>query len=267
MNAVTVDVLDAIATISLNRPNSYNALTPEDYNDIAEALRVIDKREDVLVTVWQAFGKFFCAGANVNGAGRREAQTIREAFLTHVARSNTDLGHALSSHSKILVAALNGPVMALLGHFDFIYALPSVWLAVPFTYLGKSILGLVAEGGASVNFVDRMGISRANEALLFGKKLTAEDLEKARFINKIFPEQSVASFHANVRSHLLEELEGLDPRALLAMKNLIKAGMREKNAPEAVNLRESYAQSERFAGGVPRVRFGMLARKEIRHKL
>jgi Delta3-Delta2-enoyl-CoA isomerase len=83
----------------------------------------------------------------------------------------------------------------------------------------------------------------------------------------VFPEQSVASFHASVQSHLLKELEGLDPEAFLAVKKLIRAGMREKNPPETVNLRESYAQAERHMGGVPRRRFGQLARKEIRHKL
>ena len=62
-------------------------------------------------------------------------------------------------------------------------------------------------------------------------------------------------------------MEGLDPKALLKMKNLIKAGIREKNAPEAVNLRESYAQAEQMATGVPWKRFGQLSRKEIKHKL
>lgn len=81
MSAVAVHVAEPIATITLNRPDSYNALTPQgepnactsaphhdssgtfsqDYEDFAEALRTIDKRQDVLVTVWQATGKFFCA--------------------------------------------------------------------------------------------------------------------------------------------------------------------------------------------------------------
>lgn len=29
-------------------------------------------------------------------------------------------------------------LLAFLGHFDFIYALPSMWLSVPFTFLGSS---------------------------------------------------------------------------------------------------------------------------------
>lgn len=54
-----------------------------------------------------------------------------------------------------------------LGHFDFIYSLPSAWLCVPFTFLGKVFrcstclsthmrtLGIIAEAGSSVNFIER----------------------------------------------------------------------------------------------------------------
>jgi len=112
-----------------------------------------------------------------------------------------------------------------------------------------------------------MGSAMAKEALLFGKKLTAADLLQSRFINKVFPEQSVASFHAAVHKHLLEELRGLDAKALLKVKELLKAGSVERNSLEAVNLRESYAQADRFVSRVPHSRFMQLAKREIRHKL
>lgn len=65
----------------------------------------------------------------------------------------------------------------------------------------------------------------------------------------------------------MSELAGLDPAALLVVKQLIKMGLKDKNDPDAVNLRESYAQAERFASGKPGERFRKLAVKEIRHKL
>ncbi|KAF8154512.1 ClpP/crotonase-like domain-containing protein [Crassisporium funariophilum] len=268
MSTVTVDISERIATITLNRPKSLNAITTEDYDAFANALREIDENADVLVTVLQATGSWFCAGTNVNRSGDVKPPTgsVRDAMRTGVVSTTLDCGKALYSHSKILVAALNGPVLgiaaAFLGYFDFIYAVPSVWLAVPFTFLG-----IVAEGGASVSFVNRMGLGVANEVLIWGKKKTAEELLACGFINNIFPAQETPSFHAAVRSHLLEELRGLDPAAILIVKNLIKRGLNEKNDPDSVNLRESYAQAERFASGVPIQRFAMIATKEIRHKL
>ncbi|KAG6376109.1 ClpP/crotonase-like domain-containing protein [Boletus reticuloceps] len=218
-------------------------------------------------------------GTNVKDPKHVEP-TVRDQLRSRVISANTDCTRALYTHSKILVAALNGPVMAFLGNFDFIYALPQTWL-----YVGFPFLGIAVEGGASVSFVNRMGLAKANEVLLFNKKKNAQELLECGFIkydrisstltaynviffdSKIFPSQSTESFHAAVREHLLSELDGLDHSSVLAIKALLRAGLSEKNNPDAVNLRESYAQAERFVTGVPMIRFGMIARKEIQHKL
>ena len=89
----------------------------------------------------------------------------------------------------------------------------------------------------------------------------------AAVYSKVFPDQPVPSFHAEVRKLVLAELDGLDPTALLGVKRLIKAGVNDQTNLDAVNLRESYAQSERLASGIPGERFGKIARKELKHKL
>lgn len=60
--------------------------------------------------------------------------------------------------------------------------------------------------------------------------------------SEIFPSKSTEEFHADVRAHLQQQLEGLDPAAVLAVKKLLRAGLNEKNDPNAVNLRESYGR-------------------------
>ncbi|CCO26190.1 3,2-trans-enoyl-CoA isomerase [Rhizoctonia solani AG-1 IB] len=84
---------------------------------------------DVLVTIVQASGRAFCSGTDV-GARQADAdqkKSARRKALMLGMQSNTDLSDALSSHSKILVALLNGPAIgiaaAMLGHFDFVYAM------------------------------------------------------------------------------------------------------------------------------------------------
>ncbi|KAJ3573972.1 hypothetical protein NP233_g2090 [Leucocoprinus birnbaumii] len=245
MSNITVDISEGIATIQLNRPETLNALTPE------------------------ATGKWFCAGTSVRSKSPEKALeslgSLRKSLVNNVALTTLDCSKALYSHRKILVAALNGPVMALLGLFDFIYAMPNMWMSTPFTFLG-----IVAEGGASASFANRMGVAKANEMLIWGEKKEAQELLECGFINKIFPQQSVESFHKEIRNLLKAELEGLDQTAVLTAKKLIKAGMNDKNDFDAVNLRESYGeqpQAERFASGVPFTQFARIAKKEIRHKL
>lgn len=270
-STIRLEISSGIATLTLNRPRSLNALTPADYAYLTDTLRELDANDQVVVTVIQAEGKWFCAGTDVKAKDVGEkpaggAPEIRKAFTKNVVNTTVELGNALYSHRKILVAALNGPVMgimaAFLGYFDFIYALPNVWLSCPFTFLG-----ITAEGGASVSFVNRMGLAMAKEVLIWGKKKEAQELLNAGFLNKIYPEQSVASFHNEVRKSVLYDLEGLDPTAVLSVKNLIQAGLHEKNNMDAVNLREGYAQAARFASGSPAERFRKIATKEIKHKL
>ncbi|KAF6765163.1 ClpP/crotonase-like domain-containing protein [Ephemerocybe angulata] len=258
-STITLDISEHIATLTLNRPNTLNSLTRADYNFLANTLREIDANDD-----WT--GKWFCAGTDVKGRTPEEAVeslgNLRKSLRANVVDTTLDVGQALYTHRKILVAALNGPVLAFLGYFDFIYALPHVWLATPFTFLG-----IVAEGGASVSFVNRMGLTMAKEVLIWGKKKKAQELLARGFINKIYPEQSVESFHTAVRNEILYDLEGLDPASILTVKSLIQAGLNEKNNMDGVNLRESYAQAARFASGVPAQQFARIARKEIKHKL
>lgn len=140
--------------------------------------------------------------------------------------------------------------------------MPNAWLSVPFTFLG-----IVAEGGSSVSFVNRMGLPKANEVLIWGRKQEADELHTCGFINKVLPLQPTDAFHAAVRAIIVEDLRGLDPAALLAVKSLIRSGLNEKNNPDAVNLRESYAQAERFASGIPSKQFTRIGTKEIKHKL
>ncbi|KAL5533313.1 hypothetical protein ACEPAF_5089 [Sanghuangporus sanghuang] len=263
MSTLTTDISGGVATLTFNRPETLNAITSEDYTVLAKELRRIDTRDDVVVTLLQ--GTWFCAGTDVKPQGRQDYEslvTVADNFVGRVVRPNTDVSRALYSHSRILVAALNGPVMAFLGHFDFIYCVSDAWLSVPFSFLG-----IISEAGSSVSFVNRMGLSKADEALIFGKKIEAEELLACGFVNKIFPRQSCESFHAAVRKHLDGQLEGLDPTAVLKIKELIQYGINEKNSKDGTNLRESYAQAERFASGVPMERFFKVATKEIKHKL
>ncbi|KAF9792343.1 ClpP/crotonase [Thelephora terrestris] len=287
-STVSVEFSGPIATITFNRPESLNAITAEglvlslsvtslfvltvyllDYEAFANALRNIDKNPAIIATVWQATGKWFCAGTDVKARGRPNAPveiTTRNLFASNVVPTHLDTSKAVSEHSKILVAALNGPVMgiaaALLGHFDFIYALPGAWFQVPFTFLG-----IIAEAGSSVSFVNRVGIARANELLLFGKRKTAQELLECGFYNEIFPETSVEKFHQSVNRRVAADLDGLVADAVLKTRQLLRYGLNERNNMDSALLREGYVQAERLVSGVPSERFNKIARKEIRHKL
>ena len=128
------------------------------------------------------------SGADVHIREVRRADgdaDIRRESLRNFVSNNLEITNAFYTHPKILITALNGPAIglsaALISFSDFIYAMPHAFLLTPFTSLG-----LVAEGGASRAFVQRLGISKANEALIMSKRITADEMLQVGFINKIF---------------------------------------------------------------------------------
>lgn len=187
--------------------------------------------------------------------------------LRETVANNLNITQAFYSHSKILVTALNGPVVgiaaALISFSDFIYCVPHTYLLTPF-----SSLGLIAEGGASVGFVRRMGVGKANEALLASRKILAMDLLACGFVDKIFEcsAQESAKFRTLVLAHIDDIMgEHLVASSLLKTKALIAAPMRRDI--ESSMVAELFGGLERTAAGIPRKEFEKIRTGAKRHKL
>lgn len=181
--------------------------------------------------------------------------------------NNVYVTHAFYSHPKILVVALNGPVIglsaALTGFADFVYATPHTFLLTPFTSLG-----LVSEGNASIGFVQRLGIAKANEALIMSKRLTAEELVQVGYINKIFQfgKDDSDKFLAAVLEEINDRMgDHLNPDSMIKVKALIRAPYNERL--NAQGLSEVLGGLQRFVDGIPQEEFRKIASGEKKHKL
>ncbi|KAI1431025.1 ClpP/crotonase-like domain-containing protein [Xylaria sp. CBS 124048] len=265
---VKVSFSGRIATITIDNDKKLNALDLDGYYAIANALREIALRDDIYITILTGKGRYFSAGADVS-VGRDlppDADLYREWLRSFVA-NNLNITRAFYSHPKILIAALNGPAIglsaAITAFADFVYAAPHTFLLTPF-----SSLGLVAEGGASVAFVQRLGISKANEALIMSKRITADELVATGFVNKIFPcdrgddETFMRQVLQEVDDRLGEHLIG---SSLLATKALIRKPERE--ILDRQNVAEVFAGLDRFVRGIPQREFQKIASGQKRHKL
>lgn len=195
---------------------------------------------------------------------------VRRELVRNFVSNNVDVTRTFYTHSKILVVALNGPAVglsaALVAMADFVYAAPHTFLITPF-----SSLGLVAEGGASRTFVERLGISKANEALIMGRRITCEELEKTGFVNKVITAPSGKKEDSEgFLKKVLEEVDDrlgthLNQTSLLKIKELIRRPERE--LLDRQNGVEAFMGMERFLSGVPQEEFRKLAMGEKKHKL
>ncbi|KAJ9258316.1 hypothetical protein DTO207G8_1491 [Paecilomyces variotii] len=269
---VTVKYQDRIAIITLNNASKLNALTQDQYCLLGERMREVAARDDIFITVLTGTGRFFSAGADVNASrpGATLSSTDRRDVLRGFVVNNIDLTRTFYTHPKILVVALNGPAVglsaALTAFGDFIYAAPHTFLLTPF-----SSLGLVAEGGASRAFVERLGISKANEALIMSKRITCDELVATGFVNKVLTPQSGKKDDSDGFLKLvLEEVEErlgahLSQTSLLKIKELIRRPERE--ILDRQNGLEAFMGMERFLQGIPQEEFKKIASGQKRHKL
>ncbi|KAK3075528.1 dodecenoyl-CoA isomerase [Teratosphaeriaceae sp. CCFEE 6253] len=228
--AVLYEKRGKVAIITLNLAKKLNAMTQDYYFRLAQLMRQIAADESVYITVLTAKGRFFSAGADVgiSRAAIPGADPYKQ-WLQNFVANNLNITQAFYTHPKILVAALNGPAVglsaALLGFADFIYAAPHTFVLTPF-----SSLGLVAEGLASKSFVQRMGITKANEALIMSKRITCEELVQCGFVNKVFDTQPGESdkFLELVLKEVDDRLgDHLVPDSMTKIKALIRKPDRE----------------------------------------
>lgn len=270
---VTLTKKGRIAIITLNQPKKLNAMNQDAYYRLSCLLQDVAKMDEVSITVLTGTGRFFSAGADVTttrpgaDASAGKDQVRRDILRTFVS-NNLDITKAFYTHPKILVTALNGPAVglsaALIAFSDFVYATPHTFLLTPF-----SSLGLVTEGGSSIGFVQRLGISKANEALIMSKRITSEELVQTGFVNKIFRGQD-QNDHQGFLRQVLDEVEDrlgvhLNQESLIKIKELIRRPYNE--TLEAQGAREVMEGMARFVSGAPQEEFRKIASGEKRHKL
>ncbi|EEH33565.1 3,2-trans-enoyl-CoA isomerase, Delta(2)-enoyl-CoA isomerase [Paracoccidioides lutzii Pb01] len=267
---VTVTYQGRIAIITLDRPKKLNALGGDHYWELGQKMREVAQRDDIFITVLTGTGRFFSAGADVQAVRPSgDSDDARRQFLRNFVANNLDITFTFANHPKILVVALNGPAVglsaALTAFGDFIYAAPHTFLLTPF-----SSLGLVAEGGASRAFVERLGISKANEALIMSKRIPIEDLVSTGYVNKVFTAPGGKEDAAGFLKLVLEEVEErmgthLNQDSMVKIKELIRRPERE--LLQRQNVAEVFVGIDRFLSGIPQQEFMKIATGQKKHKL
>lgn len=135
----------------------------------------------------------------------------------------------------------------------------------------------MAEGVASVAFVRRMGLTKANEALLMSRKIGCQELVGCGFVNAVFaegggdPETGTGGFSSErflerVLTEVRDRLgEHLNRDSLVGVKKLIRGPMMQDL--ERANVEEVHAGLGMFVKGAPQKEFAAISSGKKRHKL
>ncbi|KAF2667982.1 ClpP/crotonase [Microthyrium microscopicum] len=243
--------------IQLNRPKTLNAFGDNLGDEVITAFRELNEHPDTIFTVLTGKGRFFSSGADVRGgiptatgAGGNQTDAGKKIASINKFAATLEMMRSAIDHKKVLILALNGPSVGggaawFQGVSDIVLAASGAWLQVPF-----SALGLVPENGSVTTYAQSIGQHRANEFLMFGRKVSVEEMERWGMVNHVFPAEG---FHEKVIEYLEEQLEVNDGKAMLETKRLANIPLRETRINALFNSWE--ALSERSVDGASAARF------------
>lgn len=180
---------EAVAVLTLNRPDRYNALTLELKNALLGAVREVEADETIRALVLTGAGKAFCVGQDLGEHAEALEADAGTAFDT-VTEHYNPIVLGLVDLPFPVVAAINGPcVGAGLGFAlacDLRVAAAGLKFSTAFTGIG-----LTADSGLSASLAHAVGVARATELLLLGDTFTAEDAASWGLVTKVVPAEEV----------------------------------------------------------------------------
>jgi len=217
-NEILISRDNGVLTITINRPERKNALTPPMYQTMVDALKDAHADASVRAVLFRGHAEVFTAGNDIEDF----LKTPPTGGDSPVMRF---LG-AIASATKPLVAAVAGPAIGvgttLLLHCDIVYAADTARFATPFAQLG-----LCPEAGSSLLLPRIAGYQGAAEKLLLGETFDAAEAHRMGFVNRVLPAAELDAFVAVQMAKLV----ALPAASLRVTKALMKqAGEQEIKA-------------------------------------
>jgi 2-(1,2-epoxy-1,2-dihydrophenyl)acetyl-CoA isomerase len=173
---------EGVVTLTLNRPEAYNAINPALRDALLEALATAASNGTRAV-VLQGAGRGFCAGIDLKeGAGGRQGMAV----MDHMRTSTQAVVRAVLGSPVPIVTAVHGVcagvALVLALGADHCVAADDARLSAPFVKRA-----LVPDGATTFLLPRLVGAARARRMLLFGEDVTAPDAVLAGMIAEAVP--------------------------------------------------------------------------------
>lgn len=172
---------NGVATISLNRPEVYNALNDEITFELQDAFKAVGKDDLVRVVVLTGEGKAFCSGQDLKASsgGKR-------SFLDSLHKRYNPIIRAIRNLPKPVICRLNGVAAgagcSLALACDLVVASEDATLIEVFINIG-----LVPDSGSSYFLPRLVGMQKAFELCSMGSKVKATEAAAMGLISKAVP--------------------------------------------------------------------------------
>lgn len=173
------DIKEGVATITLNRPDFYNALNNEITYELQSAFKDAKRNAEVRVVVLTGEGKAFCSGQDLKASSAEP----NRSFSDSIHKRYNPIIKAIRSLPKPVICRLNGVAAGAGCSFaiacDIVVAAESAKLIEVFVNIG-----LVLDSGSSYFLPRLLGSSKAFELATMGTRVSGKEAEEMGLVNK-----------------------------------------------------------------------------------
>ena len=201
-----------VATITLNRPEKRNAISPQMIDDVLAALGELETSPS-RIGILTGAGKAYCAGMDLevlrNISSQSPAQNLQES------RRMAQLFRRMWSFPKVLIAAVNGPALAggcaLATLSDFTLAVPEATFGYTEVRIG------FVPAIVSVFLKRRVSEAVARDLILTGRVFPATEAQKLGLVKEVVAADALLARAHEIAATLLAN----SPASLVASKRLL----------------------------------------------
>ncbi|HTU30816.1 MAG TPA: enoyl-CoA hydratase/isomerase family protein [Solirubrobacteraceae bacterium] len=185
-DALLVQTVDGITTITFNRPDRLNALDETARTEFLAVLRAVDEDVATRVVILTGAGRAFCAGGDIKAMSSEHSASR----LAHEARPVYSTGRhiiqAILAIEKPIIAKVNGPAMGLGATLALFCDL--VLMGEDASIADTHVkVGLTAGDGGAVIWPLLIGPMRAKELLLTGRAVKGVEAAEIGLVNSAHP--------------------------------------------------------------------------------
>lgn len=177
---IAVDRKEKVLSLTLNRPDRLNAITPTMHTELTRIFRDVQNDDAVDVITLTGAGRAFCAGADLKEPPV-DKQAVDKIFV-----EAREILVSILEVDKPIISAVNGPATGL----GVTLALfPDIVIASDRARLGDTHVkvGLTAGDGGAVIWPILVGVNKAKELLMTGEVIEADEALRIGLVNHVVP--------------------------------------------------------------------------------
>ncbi|MFO8100718.1 MAG: enoyl-CoA hydratase [Dehalococcoidia bacterium] len=210
--AILLEKDSGIATLTLNRPETMNALNRELRQALADGFRSLAEDGTTRVAILTGAGRAFCAGMDLKEAA--EGQADEAAFS-----GEADVIGAMASFAGPIIGAVNGH--AITAGFELALNCDILIASTEARFADTHVrVGMLPGWGLSQRLPRLIGIDRAKEISLTGNYISAEQAEAWGLVNRVVPPDELLP----TCRVLAQDIASSDPSVVARYKRLIDEG-------------------------------------------